>query len=557
MEYGLIKDTTMTALADSLRAKGIVPEGERVPAEVVESVKYKSSNATSLDDPTPTERLAVQQELIISIPEATSLDLVFTYSRDPLPEGVYSGTYSVTSFSTTDDWPLSLSNITLTAEGPLVHTRRHTNNILKIRFKEYSGAPAASAFILEVFPLDANGNRMQIVTDYEVVTNTITPTEMVEAINDFQILDAEVYQSLLDRSIEKVEAKDFGDITSIGPYTFAYCRALIEAEFPDTIETFGEYVFYQNALLKSVTMPKNIKSLAGYVFTGSTMLKTLTFYRTPPTIVEPTFNGAGITTIYVPGEGYDDYLAAPYWGTTYRDLLKVNSKYAGKPSNKILVFNETASVSIPLTNYDSHPVDVHVTSDNACVSIDNIVASNTEVTFDIQAGQIEDIANITIEIPGDNGHIFVRTMQVAVYAELTPSTYEVVPVEGASYGFELTDDGFYTSTNQKVPSSASICRVNISNMMGLKMYVDGISYGESNYDYGILSSMNVEFSTDAKLDTTGVYFTYKGLSSPNVRAVEYTDAIGDCFIYIKFIKDTSGDNYDDSFKFKIRFEGEE
>lgn len=545
MEYGLIKDTTVKAIADGLRAKKIVSEHKFI---WVDTVHYKSDSATSLTDPTPISD--VSSTTTVSVPGAVKFEIVLNIAHvGPATSGQVDikDTTGITVFN---------HNIYDATNGPGTFTHIYEKgDTFLLDVINYGNIGCKVAAIMAVTAYGADGNIIPVYIETDE-TNTITPAEMVEAINDFQILDQEVYQSILDRTIERVEAKYFGDITRAGSYAFANCKALTEVEFPDTIEAFGDYVFDHDTKLNSVIIPKNIKSLAVGVFNGTSMLKTLTFYRTPPKIVENTFTGININTIYVPGEGYDDYLAAPYWGTTYRDLLKVNSKYAGKPSNKILVFGETSSVSIPLTNYDSSPTDVHVTSDNACVSINNIVASTTEVTFDIRAGQTEDIANITIEIPGDNGHTFVRTMQAAVYAELTPSTYEVIPVEGASYGFELTDDGFYKSTNQKVANSAAVCRVNISNMMGLKMYVDGISYGESNYDYGFLSNINTELSTTAKLDTTGVYFTYKGLSSPNVRPTEYTGAIGDCFIYIKFIKDGSGDSFDDSFKFKIRFEGE-
>lgn len=187
MEYGLIKDTTLTAIADGLRAKGVVPEGERVPTEVIESFKYKSSNATSLDDPTPTKRISAREITIVEVPEATSLELVFTFGKEPLPAGVYTNSYGGVSFKTIDDWPIHTDNIYINVESPLVQTRIVAMNAVQVIFSESADSAASLGMNFEVFPLDADGNRMQIVTDYEIVTNTVTPSEMVEAINNMMM----------------------------------------------------------------------------------------------------------------------------------------------------------------------------------------------------------------------------------------------------------------------------------------------------------------------------------------------------------------------------------
>jgi hypothetical protein len=89
-------------------------------------------------------------------------------------------------------------------------------------------------------------------------------------------------------------------------------------------------------------------------------------------------------------------------------------------------------------------------------------------------------------------------------------------------------------------------------MMGKTVYLDCINYAESNYDYGILGSVNQMLGKNAN-DDSGVKQSFKGKSSPSIITVEYTDAIDDCFIQVKFKKDVSGDQNNDSIQFQVRF----
>ena len=150
---------------------------------------------------------------------------------------------------------------------------------------------------------------------------------------------------------------------------------------------------------------------------------------------------------------------------------------------------------------------------------------------------------------------FDFTGNISVYETIPESTYEVVAVENASYGFELNDNGYYESKNKWVSNSYAICQVNISNAIGRKVYFDCINSGESNYDFGILSKVNTALSLTSNEDNSSNYFkSFKGQSSQNVQTVEYTDAIDNCFIQVKYKKDSSGDEGNDTLQFKVRFE---
>ena len=76
---------------------------------------------------------------------------------------------------------------------------------------------------------------------------------------------------------------------------------------------------------------------------------------------------------------------------------------------------------------------------------------------------------------------------------------------------------------------------------------------EQNFDFGILSTINNTLELSTKEDKTNVQYSFKGKSNSNdIQTVEYGNVSG--FIYIKYIKDGSGNTGNDSLQFKVRFE---
>ena len=101
-------------------------------------------------------------------------------------------------------------------------------------------------------------------------------------------------------------------------------------------------------------------------------------------------------------------------------------------------------------------------------------------------------------------------------------------------------------------SSYAICKINIDNPANCNVYIDCISSGETNYDYGILSTVGGTLTLSNIADTENVYHSFKGKNSEEVQTIDYGVINGS--IYAKFIKDSSGDNRNDSLQFKVRFD---
>ena len=139
---------------------------------------------------------------------------------------------------------------------------------------------------------------------------------------------------------------------------------------------------------------------------------------------------------------------------------------------------------------------------------------------------------------------------------IQPAAKGVSDVSGASYGFVMNDNGYYESNNKGVNSSAALCKVTFNTFGIYHLYIDCINYAESNYDYGLLSNLDTTLSTSTTADSSSkVFYDFKGKQSASVVTVDYGEiAAGEHFIYIKFLKDSSQHNNNDSLQFKLRFE---
>lgn len=124
-----------------------------------------------------------------------------------------------------------------------------------------------------------------------------------------------------------------------------------------------------------------------------------------------------------------------------------------------------------------------------------------------------------------------------------------------SYGFELNGNGYYESNNKGVGTSCSLCKVTFNNEKRLLIPISYINSGENNYDYGIFSNVDKELSNgnvdDGATGSERVFKNCKGESSTDVKEITYEIPAGEHFIYIKYRKDDSGDNANDSLQFKI------
>lgn len=124
-----------------------------------------------------------------------------------------------------------------------------------------------------------------------------------------------------------------------------------------------------------------------------------------------------------------------------------------------------------------------------------------------------------------------------------------------TYVFTINDNGYYESNNKKKANSWALCKITINAPQAFTLTIPYISSGESNYDYGIFGQLDTELANSATDDgATGsakVKLNCKGQPSTAVKQVSYDIPVGEHFIEIKYRKDGSGDQGNDSLQFKI------
>ena len=118
------------------------------------------------------------------------------------------------------------------------------------------------------------------------------------------------------------------------------------------------------------------------------------------------------------------------------------------------------------------------------------------------------------------------------------------------YDFSLTSDGYYTSQNAGVANSYAYGGFKFTFTKPTQVKFRCISYGEIDYDYGIMSNLDTSLSSDNTADSTGVYHSFKGESSATPQTFSMTIPAGNHYVSFKYIKDRSKDQNGDYFKVK-------
>ena len=130
-----------------------------------------------------------------------------------------------------------------------------------------------------------------------------------------------------------------------------------------------------------------------------------------------------------------------------------------------------------------------------------------------------------------------------------PESYSVANVT-TSYGFALNGNGYYESNNQGRASSCALARVSFHMPVSGTITFSLINYAEATYDYGLLSNIDEQLSTNASADSSHVYWSGQNHNSASVQTVTYHMDAGDHTIDVKYFKDQYTDANNDSLQFK-------
>ncbi len=559
-----IADTTLTALGDAVRSRVGETEIRPVPYEcVVQSINATGFGEENMGGPyTIPDTGMVTQVTSYTFPGATTITVklggkgLHSYYTVKAASGVITDFNEFNSISNKK----TLLGADFSKNGYYIETEATFTDTDSITIQDnlwQSGASRGCGYYLEIRSYDADGNLVPYFIEEEV-KKTMTPERMITEISNINKPNI-LARGIVDRTVTKITAEDLEGITVIGASAFRDCTALEEVELPDTVTTLRDSCF-AHTKVQELVLPPSVYYIDYRAFdylNYGAHSATIKILKEDGVVLPDRSLGntastlTGIKEILVPGKLLSEYRSHSRWDKV-PSLFKPWDEWTGELSKtaSVLLFNSTEDITLSLVAFDYVP-EVNITTD-APVDISNISVTTEAITFTITAQSTEGEGTITIQVTRADGCVIEKTVRAKVIAELTPSSYTVTPLETTSYTFVLNDAGYYESNNQKKSNSEALCRVDISNLQGQKVVFECINFAESNYDYGRLGKVNQEYLANAADDS--YYANFKGKQSANVQEISYTDAVGDCFIYVSFKKDTSGDNDNDSLQFKVRFE---
>ena len=183
-------------------------------------------------------------------------------------------------------------------------------------------------------------------------------------------------------------------------------------------------------------------------------------------------------------------------------------------------------------------------------TIGTTVTDTNSATVTVGENTGDTTRTLTETIPYKGSSYQVTIVQTANDVKPTLS-WNVVST--GTYPFQLNTNGYYESTNKGHDSSYSYATLNYSGYENLVL--ECINSGESDYDYGIISQPDVllseSTSDDGATGSTNVFHNFKGQSSTNPVQLTIPSDEGSHFITIKFIKDSSSAQGNDSLQFKV------
>ena len=341
----------------------------------------------------------------------------------------------------------------------------------------------------------------------------------------------------------RLTAISFPAATHIGYYAFGHCYSLTTVSFP-AATSIGSNAFLECDRLTSFYIT-NSKLCA--------LLNSNAFSYTP-------IGGYSASTgiygsIYVPASLLTSYKKATNWICFSNRFCCLEDFYIEPIEPKQVVINATTNMSINMVirNDVSTPVVTFNSDNNSMVSISNVTISDGAIFFDVVSYGIEGETAIIVNATNGN-YSQSETFNISVLEEL-PFSYAVESVEGSYYGFSLKSNGYYESQNKGEKDSYALCKVKFYVPTNSTIYVDCINYAENNYDYGLLSNLDTTLELNYNADSKNVYYNFKGKSAESIQTVTYNNVpVGNHYLYIKFIKDYTGNSGNDTLQFKIRYE---
>lgn len=345
------------------------------------------------------------------------------------------------------------------------------------------------------------------------------------------------------------------------PANFAYnCKKLSTILLNSNITEIGYNCFYNCVRLKQFEIPTAVASIASKSFYDEEPVvgKTIIFKNIiPPSLHNlalnsEVFNATNSCKIVVPAESYLEYKKATNY-VTFSDIIYPDRAWV-EEKQASLEFNSYKEINLNYAGFTEIPQVTATVSDVSVCSVNNINVTDNNISFIVNSLTTEGTSNIKLTLKTSETTL-ESNVTIRVYEQIPGPTISVESVEGATYGFALNENGYYESTNQGISNSYSICKINIVAASPIILNFECINSGESYADFGIISSLNKTLTLSNSTDSSNVAKSFYGQSSTNVVNYDYGEIpVGTSFIYVKYRKDSSVNQGNDSFQFKINYE---
>ena len=136
------------------------------------------------------------------------------------------------------------------------------------------------------------------------------------------------------------------------------------------------------------------------------------------------------------------------------------------------------------------------------------------------------------------------------------SNVRVENLSGAGYNFELTDDGYYTSTNKGRDNTACVGKLYFTVNTDDEVKAEILCSSEQGYDYAQISKVDTAtaYGTSSSAEAnSNTLFSTKGTDYTTPKEVSFgTLSKGEHYVYIKYRKDSSSSQDLDQLKIKMQ-----
>ena len=363
--------------------------------------------------------------------------------------------------------------------------------------------------------------------------------------------------------------------TTLADYCYEYmfwgCKSLTTAPAlpATTLANFCYRSMFQNCTSLTTAPILPATTLASYCY--NSMFLDCTSLTTAPTLPAKTLVGncyesmfQGCTsltsvTIYAEttaGRAFYEWLRdVSSSGTVYNngflDLPKNNA--SGVPIGWSEVVPEIQSITANPNTFTIKCYNKRVTCTSTLTittTLGTTITDTNSVTLTVGENTGDSTRTLTETIPYKGSSYQITIVQTA--NDPTPPASWNVESTG-TYPFELNSNGYYESTNKGHDSSYSYATLNYEGFD--ELVLECINSGETDFDYGIISQPDVLLSESTKDDgatgSTNVFHNFQGQSSENPVQLTIPSDKESHFITIKFRKDSSSAEGNDSLQFKV------